>query len=76
MQREWKERFTSRKFISAVVYAVVVLLAEGFGYEIAYELYYAVGTILGIYIITEGAIDVKGALDVKGTFDVKDEEDE
>ena len=58
-QRDVWTRIKSRKFLSAVVYAVVVFLAEVLDVGIAYEVYYATAAILGLFIIGESYVDAK-----------------
>lgn len=49
----WKRKLSSRKFIVTVVGAVLVVVAQGFDFEVPWE---AVTIIVG-YVLGEGAID-------------------
>ena len=57
MQRDIWTRLKSRKFLSAVVYTIVVFVAEVLEMSIAYEIYYVTAGILGLFIMGESAID-------------------
>ena len=59
MQRDFWTRLKSRKFISAVVFAVVVFFAEVLELGIAYPIYYAIAGVLGLFILGESYVDAK-----------------
>ena len=59
MQRDFITRLKSRKFLSAVVYALFVLASEVLALPVSYEAYAAIGSAVGIYVISEAYVDGK-----------------
>lgn len=57
MQRSWKQRLASRKFLSAIGYAVFVFATDVMGWPVSFEAYAAIGGVLGLWILGESYTD-------------------
>jgi uncharacterized membrane protein len=59
MQRDFITRLKSRKFLSAIGYAVFIFASEVMGWPVSYEAYAAIGGAIGLFILGESYIDSK-----------------
>ena len=61
MQRDFWTRLKSRKFLSAVLYALFVFCVEVMGWPVSFEAYAAIGAVLGVWVAGESYVDGKPA---------------